>query len=80
MASRRLSTSLSDLLNSRLFEQVSTDQKCLQSICNTNLETHRQLWTSVRQSSFLCLVPDVVVLKSLLKTTGGAAMQQDSKC
>lgn len=44
VASRRLSTSLSDLLNSRLFKQVSTDQKCLRVIKYANGQSALQIW------------------------------------
>lgn len=62
-------------------EVFACDEIGQRSTCATTLETHRQLWTSERQPSpFLCLGPDVAVHKSVVKTSGGAAMQQDSKC
>lgn len=44
VASRRLSTSLSDLLNSHLFEQVSTDQTCLRVMKYANGQSVPLIW------------------------------------
>lgn len=59
MASRRLITSLSDLLNSRLFEQVSTDQKCLRVMKYANGESAPQIW---RHTGSFGLQKDSLVL------------------